>query len=172
MLQSYSWSAFFLSSAGLVLIWYLGLAFTVYRKESISFFTSSREGPLLIPNATGESTQKDTDDQQAAKLPQVIGKPRLAAGLLASGSSELGFASPHGGADIGLKSDLIAELKEIFTLLADNDGTKSDFIELIAAMKDRYPPIAPHPACAEINAFIKAHAPFLLSLEELENLWD
>ncbi|KQS36845.1 hypothetical protein ASG14_07355 [Pedobacter sp. Leaf194] len=103
--------------------------------------------------------------------PSVMGLSKTPQGLRSSSISEVSFA-PETNGEVGLKSDIIAELKEIFTLLAENDGDKGDFLGLLEAMKLRYPPMASHPACAQINSFIKAHAPFLLSKQELENIWD
>jgi hypothetical protein len=172
MLQSYSWSAFFFLMGALSLLWYAGVALIAYRKECLAFFKLSRGEPESIPNfpaaakKTGSGIQKMPD-----ALPSVMGKSRAAQGVESSMLGELSFASESNDG-VGLKSDIIAELKEIFTLLADNDGDKGDFIGLLEALKLRYPPLAAHPARTQINSFIKAHAPFLLSPEELENLWD
>jgi len=172
MLQSYSWSAFFFLMGALSLLWYAWVALTAYRKECLAFFKLSRgepqsiSTPLATVKKTGSGIQKAPDAP-----PSVMGKSRSTEGLESSMLGELSFASESNDG-VGLKSDIIAELKEIFTLLADNDGDKGDFIGLLEALKLRYPPLATHPARPQINSFIKAHAPFLLSLEELENLWD
>lgn len=100
-----------------------------------------------------------------------MGRSREAQGLESSSLAQVSFANDNQDG-VGMKSDIIAELTEIFTLLAENDGEKGDFLGLLEAMKLRYPPIGGHPARVQINNFIKAHAPFLLSMEELENLWD
>lgn len=172
MLQSYSWSAFFLAMGGLSCLWYAGVALTAYRKECLSFFKLSRGKPVDSPPArSGAVLVGQPAAGKKSDHPAIMGKSRSPSGLESSSLSELSFTAGNNEA-VGLKSDVLAELKEIFTLLAENDGEKGDFIGLIEAMKLRYPPIASHPARAQINSFIQDHAPFLLSIEELENLWD
>ncbi|WP_316736753.1 hypothetical protein [Pedobacter aquatilis] len=172
MLQSYSWSAFLLLMGGLSILWYAGVALTAYRKECLSFFKFSRGAPEpgLTHPKTVETKSIERTEKMATPL-SIMGKSRETQGLESSSLGELSFTSDS-NEGVGLKSDIIAELKEIFTLLADNDGDKGDFLGLLEAMKLRYPPLAAHPARSQINSFIKSHAPFLLSMEELENLWD
>lgn len=172
MLQSYSWSAFFLLMGGLSCLWYAGVALTAYRKECLSFFRLSRGKPVDIPSSRSAGVREGQPvPAEVPEGPSVMGKSRKPDGLESSSLSEVSFTSEN-NIGVGLKSDILAELKEIFTLLAENDGEKGDFIGLVEAMKLRYPPIASHPARAQINSFIQAHSPFLLSIEELENLWD
>lgn len=172
MLQSYSWSAFLFLVGGLSLLWYLGVALTAYRKECLSLFKLSRGKPEAIPNFPTPVERPENDNQKTYGITlSVMGKSRSIQGLESSSMAEVSFTSEKNDG-VGLKSDIIAELREIFTLLADNDGDKGDFLGLLEPMKLRYPPMAAHPARSQVNNFIKAHAPFLLSLEELENLWD
>jgi hypothetical protein len=172
MLQSYSWSAFLFLVGGLSILWYAGVALTAYRKECLSLFKLSRGEPESISARKSAANKPNHWVQKTQNTPvSVMGKSRAAQGLESSTLGELSFTSENDNG-VGLKSDIIAELKEIFKLLADNDGDKGDFLGLLEAMKLRYPPMATHPARTQINSFIKAHAPFLLSLEELENLWD
>lgn len=73
---------------------------------------------------------------------------------------------------IGLVPDVIREIREIFEVLAQQDGSKADFFRLIGIVSHSYGRIGSNPNIGKINLFIREHAPFALTAAELENLWD
>lgn len=73
---------------------------------------------------------------------------------------------------LGLIPDVIYELKEIFELLARQDGNKADFFRMIHLVCEKYGRIGSNPNISQVNLFIREHAPFALSNAELEDLWN
>jgi uncharacterized protein YozE (UPF0346 family) len=73
---------------------------------------------------------------------------------------------------LGLLPDFLEELKTIFNILEKEDGKKADFISLFGMVKAKYPKATESANLDAINQYIREHAPFLLSNEELDNLWD
>jgi hypothetical protein len=107
----------------------------------------------------------------------LMGKPKLPEGMSALAASQVSFVGAGGTAadkvmQVGLVADVVQEIKEVFALLAKEDGSKSGFFLLAEGIRDSYPGIGSFPSLSKINAFIREHAPFHISDEELENLWD
>ena len=105
----------------------------------------------------------------------LMGKSRMPNGMSRVFSSDLVFAEDDDAVEQsqpGLVMDVIAEIKDLFGILAREDGSKQDFFRLIAAIKEAYPGIGTHPGIAVINAYVVERAPFLISLQELDSLWD
>lgn len=177
MLQQFSWKDFLIFSALLSALWYVMLALTVYRKTlSGLVLKPGPAGPLVARGVVEESLK-------SAELAedQVMGKSKLPEGLeiVSMGalnfslSQDLSYPSDDAKANqLGLVADVLEELKEIFAILAKEDGTKQDFFSLAALISEKYGRIGSSPNIGRINEFIRDHAPFTVSVEELENLWD
>jgi hypothetical protein len=125
-------------------------------------------------NPTDKSGARDHDLMGKAKLQQ--GMDRLETGNLAFALGEKG--DNEGGevkADevtTGLYEDLTAGIREIYEILAANDGNKQDFFGMIAELKAQFGPLGSSPCITKVNTFIRDSAPFAVSQEELESLWD
>lgn len=173
MLQHFTWQQFLVASMVLSLIWYLGVILIFYRKELLRFLKTDSTSPTFekLPHRW----EKNVDVlQEESREGELMGKAKLPEGLSSVHAGSFGFApSEKDKADqIGLIPDLLQEIKEIFAILEKEDGTKNDFLNLMEVVKDNYPKIGSHPNIGRINQFISDHAPFHLSGEELENLWD
>ena len=183
MLQQFTWTDFLLAALPLLAAWYAWL-FLVYGKgkngggglgsRQVSFSglagagvsgSAGFPGPVVPPGFG------DVDD--------LMGKPRLPEGMSRVAVSDVVFADVRvdpgddgAEAEPGLVMDVLGELKDLFGILAKEDGTKQDFFKLIGAVKEAYPGMGSHPGIAVLNAFVVEHAPFLISVQELESLWD
>lgn len=165
----------------LSVLWYTGLFLTVYRKDAISFFNGSAfHGSASLRTATDhgdvENFRENTEIEK-----ELMGKSALPEGLEMVSTSALSFSTvdssvyleENSRADqLGLIPDVLQELKEVFQVLAKEDGTKKDFISLLGLITEKYGMIGSHPNISKINEFIREQAPFAISNEELENLWD
>ncbi|MGN7988709.1 hypothetical protein ACTJKC_15275 [Pedobacter sp. 22226] len=177
MLQQFSWTTFFIFYAVLSAVWYLLLGLTVYRKDAMTCLSGGLNKGVTAPDA--ESGQGADLDYPAA--PEVMGRSRMPEGLEIISMGALNFAAGNAGSQhdgnsksdqLGLVPDVLQELKEIFAVLAKEDGTKQDFFSLAAMISEKYGRIGSSPNIGKINEFIRDHAPFSVSLKELENLWD
>ncbi|MDQ0966856.1 hypothetical protein QFZ20_002259 [Flavobacterium sp. W4I14] len=177
MLQQFSWTTFLIFFAMLSALWYLMLALTVYLKEAFGLISGSNlnSQTSLALNPKGEEEDKD----QIAD--QIMGKSKMPEGLEVVGMDALNFSVAGDSADspddaksdqLGLVPDVLQEIKEIFAVLAKEDGTKQDFFSLAAMISEKYGRIGSNPNIGQINAFIRDHAPFAVTLGELEHLWD
>jgi hypothetical protein len=177
MLAQFTWTDFFMTALPLLAVWYAWL-FLVYsrgnRRDSFSVLAGAGSGD----DAGSLSYAQVGSGSVGPGLAQgddLMGKSKMPDGMSRVVSSDLMFAEDEGVAEQdqpGLVLDVIAEMKELFGILAREDGTKQDFFRLIAAVKEAYPGIGTHPGIAVINAYVVEHAPFLISLQELDSLWD
>lgn len=173
MLQHFTWQQFLVASMVLSLIWYLGVILIFYRTEFLRFL--KRDGASHTSEKLPHRWEKDVDVlQEELREDELMGKAKLPDGLSSVTAGGFGFApTEKDKADqIGLIPDVLQEIKEIFAILEKEDGTKNDFLNLMEVVNDNYPKIGSHPKIDRIQQFISDHAPFHLSSEELENLWN
>jgi len=177
MLQHFTWAQFLIASAVFSLLWYATILLTAYRKEFLLFFAGKRidnfpPSNREVPVKEDLSTDSQTSMMGASKLPE---------GLEVVEMGTLSFAGNNGcehidereeSDKIGLVPDVLQELKEVFEVLAAEDGNKKDFIDLAKMISDKYGRIGSNPNISDINTFIREHAPFAISPEEIENLWN
>lgn len=177
MLQQVSWTTFLVFYAVLSALWYLALLLTAYRKDAIGFISGFDSGSLPVSERKAELPEEHID----APEQEIMGRSRLPEGLevVSMGALNFSVADKSSGIDedqksdqLGLVPDVIQELKEIFGILQSEDGTKQDFFSLAAMISEKYGRIGSNPNIGRINEFIRDHAPFAISLEELEYLWD
>jgi len=177
MFQHFTWTQFLITSAVFSLLWYATILLTAYRKEFVLFFAGKRVHNLASSNQ--EIAVKDVPS--ADPQTNLMGPSRLPEGLEIVEMGTLSFGGNNSGEHIddreqsdriGLVPDVLQELKEVFEVLASEDGTKKDFIDLARMISDKYGRIGSNPNIAHINAFIREHAPFAISPEEIENLWN
>lgn len=172
MLAQFTWMDFFIAALPLLAVWYVWL-FLVYsrghRQGGFSDLTTagSERANLSYAGAGDGPVYSGLGDD-------LMGKSRMPEGMSRVVSSDVVFADQElsDEQEPGLVMDVIAEIKDLFGILAREDGTKQDFFRLIAAVKEAYPGMGTHPGIAVINAYLIEHAPFLISLQELDSLWD
>ncbi|WP_162799949.1 hypothetical protein [Pedobacter jeongneungensis] len=111
---------------------------------------------------------KDLSFHQPAEH-NLMGKVRLDEGVIEVPVSELRFSVSGTGS--GLVADVTAELKIIFQQLAAGDKGKVDFFREMIGLEEKYEELFSHPGLVEVRQFIKSHAPFALSREELTGFW-
>lgn len=169
MLQQITWHQFLVAAMVLTLIWYAGVILIFYRKELKAFLsgkknTKAEREPLLHRWDEDTLAEEQEDD--------LVGKPALPEGMSISAMDEISFADRHKELQQGEIPDVLEELKCVFSILEKEDGNKSDFFSLMKLVKGKYPSISSNPNLESINAYIRDHVPFLLTTEELDNLWD
>jgi len=177
MLQQFSWTTFLIAFALLSALWYLMLALTIYRKEVLSFIFSSGAGARPIAQDLPDQVPQESRNIEN----QIMGKAIMPEGLEIVSMGALNFSVAEDGTNssgdaksdqLGLVPDVLQELKEIFAVLAKEDGTKQDFFSLAAMISEKYGRIGSSPNIGRINEFIREQAPFAVTMQELENLWD
>ncbi len=177
MLQQFSWTTFLIFFSILSALWYIMLLLTVYRKETIGLIS----GPNLKPPTVIGSDSLGNQEWTEPIADQIMGKSKMPEGLEVVSISALNFSvggdSAYSADDaksdqLGLIPDVLEEIKEIFSVLGKEDGTKQDFFSLAAMISEKYGRIGSNPNIGQINAFIRDHAPFAVTIEELEYLWD
>lgn len=177
MLQQFSWATFLIAFAILSALWYLMLALTIYRKEVIRLVFSSGTDTQHITQQLPEQLERESGTIEN----QIMGKAKMPEGLEVVSMGALNFSVAEDGGyvsdydksdQLGLVPDVLEELKEIFAVLAKEDGTKQDFFSLAAMISEKYGRIGSSPNIGRINEFIREQAPFAVTMQELENLWD
>lgn len=177
MLQQFSWTIFLIFLAILSALWYLMLALTIYRKEAFKLFCGSGSNLSMVAQTDAYIGQQSND----LPIHEIMGKSKMPEGLEVVSMSALNFSVSGDLAysvddakydQLGLVPDVLEEIKEIFAILAKEDGTKQDFFSLASTISEKYGRIGSNPNIGQINAFIRDHAPFAVTLQELEYLWD
>lgn len=184
MVQQFSWGHFLIASIVLNLVWYVFVALVFYRGELMAFLGGSRvadpageaepkKGVALGGGADGRAGAGAMSDRGNFDQGSLMGSSRLPEGVEVKSSSEVSFSA--GGVDrleqVGLVADLVQGLKEIFARLATSDGGKPEFFRLVSELKEELGGVSGHPSLGAVNGFVREHAPFALSEQELEDLW-
>lgn len=175
MLHGFSTVQFLAGLALMGLLWYAGVYLFLYLKKNgrplgtavgkgVSALTGGNNGNRLSGDVSLDVSGDD-----------MMGKARLPEGMSIVGVDQIGFVDLEEDRDkagqLGLVPDLLEEIKSVFAVLAREDGSKRDFMQLMKVVKETYPDMASHPRIKVINSFIADHAGFYMSTEELENLW-
>ena len=178
MLQQFTWQDFLIATLVLTIIWYAAITLIFYRKEFLGLFNPrvTDRTPERLPHQWEKSVDQ-LAETTLKEEPDLMGKSKLPDGMNRVSSEGFGFSG--GGQDagsklaqVGLVPDVLEELKGVFASLAANDGDKLDFMEMMEAVREKFPKIASNPNISRINAFVTENAPFYLSKDELETLWD
>lgn len=177
MLQQFSWTTFLVFFAVLSALWYLVLLLTVFRKDAIAFLSgaASKSSIGSVSDTVSSEQQPDSLEQEImgkSKMPEGLEVVSMAALSFSVRENSSGIDENHKSDQLGLVPDVIQELKEIFGILEKEDGSKQDFFALAAMISEKYGRIGSNPNIGRINEFIRDHAPFAVTLEELEYLWD
>lgn len=169
MLQQITWYQFLVAALLLTLIWYAGIILIFYRKELQTFLSGNK-----IQNSKTEPLPHRWDEETLEEEPEddLVGKPALPEGMSMAAMDEISFADRHEEQQQGENPDILEELKSVFSILEKEDGNKLDFFSLMKLVKAKYPNIGSNPNLKSINTYIRDHVSFLLTEEELEELWD
>jgi len=172
MLQQFTWQQFLVAAAVLTLVWYVAVILLFYRKE-LNAFLSGKMGRKVTDEPLPHQWEKGVEEQEETE-DELMGKPALPEGMTTVSMGGIGFVASERAKvqQIGLVPDVLAEIRDVFGILEKEDGDKKDFLNLMAIVRGKYPGIGANPNIGSINAWIIEHAPFHLSPEELENLWD
>jgi hypothetical protein len=174
MLQQFTWQQFLIASMVFSLIWYAGVILIYYRTELSDFFgrTGNNQSTERLPHRweTGVAVLGNENLQEE----KLIGKAKLPEGMASVAMGSFGFVQTEDDREtqVGLVPDVLKEIKEIFGIIEKEDGNKKDFFNLMEMVREKFPKIGSNPNVSRINQFISEHAPFHLSADELENLWD
>lgn len=171
MLQQFTWPQFLLAAFVLSLVWYFGVILLFYRKELKKILRGRiKEKPEPLPHRW----DKDTEQVEDADEEALMGVPQLPQGVSNISMSEFGFAISEDEKEeqIGLVPDVLEEIKSVFSILAKEDGNKKDFFSLMKLVSGKYPMLRSNPNIGRINEYVADHAPFHLSAQELEDIWD
>lgn len=170
MLQHFTWPQFLIAALILSLIWYIAIVLLYYRKD-LKVLLMGKEFNLQnepLPHAWQDEVDEiHTDD--------LMGKPAKPEGLQTVNMNGFGFGPKDNSSkflQLGLVPDVLEELKTIFNILQKEDGSKSDFFSLLALTKAKHPRVGGNPNIQYITDFVRENAPFMLTKQELENLWD
>jgi len=176
MLEQFTWHQFLIATLLLTLFWYLAVILLFYRKQLSDFINGKRRpGPDADPLAhRWQKGVDDLGDETDNFTEDLLGKPKEPEGTASVSMGKISFAENDEARaqQIGLVPDVLQELKTVFAILEKEDGSKKDFFNLMEVVQEKYKQIGSNPNIGRINEFISAHAPFHLSAEELENLWD
>jgi len=163
ILHFFTWQQFLIAAVIFTVAWYAGLL-------SLTAKGFKKEKKV-------ERLQKDWEEELGDE--DLIGSNRPPDGISEVEAHTLGFAPKVWDAtddaererQIGIIPDVLEELKTIFNILENENGTKEDFYSLFDLVKTKYPDIAGSPNVSAINEFIRENALFPISDEELTNLW-
>ncbi|RNL54624.1 hypothetical protein D7004_07495 [Pedobacter jejuensis] len=173
MLQQFTWPQFLLAAFVLSLVWYVGVVLIFYRKELKQFLSGGRrqkQNPEPLPHRWDADTEPIEDSNEET----LMGEPQLPQGMTNVSMGGFGFAVSEDEKEeqFGLVPDVLEEIKSVFNILSKEDGNKKDFFSLMKLVSAKYPMIGSNPNIERINEYITDHAPFHLSAQELQDLWD
>ncbi|MFD2965408.1 MULTISPECIES: hypothetical protein [Olivibacter] len=174
MLKQITWQEFLLAATLLTFLWYISIILLLFRKELKRLLTGKKHG---AENGVRNGTKEDDLDAEQAKSvdDNLMGKTKLPEGMSVMGMEEFSFRKRDEEQKekmLGSVPDLLEEMKQLFQILKDEEGTKADFLVLMDGFKPRLKAIRTDSNQQSLNEFIARHAPFPLSERELENLWE
>ena len=172
MLAQFTWQEFWLAVLLLTLLWYSGIILLYYRKELNSFFSKGSNPKELLPHHWADRMEEPTQKPEEHDALLGVSKPAEGTSTISMGQISFGQDENSKSEQLGLIPDVLQELKEIFSVLEKEDGNKQDFFNMMEMVRAKYGQIGSNPRIVQINQFIAEHAPFHLSKDELENLWD
>ncbi|NQX42339.1 hypothetical protein SAMN05421820_11159 [Pedobacter steynii] len=168
MLEAFTWQQFLIAALILSVVWYVGVGLLYYKTE-ISNFLSGEKGKSSEPLPHGWQNKVDTlEDNLIGASVQEHGVSIVEADDFSFLPRELASSELD---PLGELADVQQEIKSICAILEQEDGSKEDFFSLFAMIRNKYPKVASSGLAPELKDFIREHAPFHLSAEELENLW-
>jgi hypothetical protein len=185
MLQHLSWQQFLVAALIFTSVWYIVIVLLLYRDEVQGFFKGGQE-TASPPEPLHQDWQDELEEENLLDEESLVGKAALPEGMERLRMDQFSFAEskvktvpaavePTAQADketrLGLVPDVLEELKTIFNILAQQDGSKADFFSLFKAVREKYPKISTATDTGSLNTYIREHVPFHISNEELENLW-
>ncbi len=175
MLHSFTWQQFLVAALILSSIWYLVVWFA-YCKGNLKNIFPTKQKDAAPPEPLKHYWDNEDEFEELNDEDNLLGKSKQPEGVSNLAMSEFGFAprieDKSKEDQIGIVPDILEELKRIFNILAKEDGNKSDFFSLLELVKAKYPTVGSSPGVVHINKYIQDHAPFHLTAEELESLWD
>lgn len=172
MLAQFTWQEFWLAILLLTLLWYSGIILLYYRKELNLFFSKGSNLKEPLPHRWADRVEEPTQKPEEHHV--LLGASKPAEGTSTVSMGQVSFREDENAKSeqLGLIPDVLQELKEIFSILEKEDGNKQDFFNMMEMVRAKYGQIGSNPRIVQINQFISEHAPFHLSKEEMENLWD
>ena len=173
MLHSFTWQQFLVAALILSSIWYLVVWF-VYCKGTLKNIFPPKQKEANPPEPLKHYWDNDDEFEDISDDDNLLGQSKLPEGVSNLAMSEFGFAPRIAEKEnqLGLVPDVLEELKRIFNILEKEDGNKLDFFSLLQLVKGKYPNLGASTGSGHISRYIQDHAPFHLTAEELENLWD
>ncbi|RYE58659.1 MAG: hypothetical protein EOP48_03035 [Sphingobacteriales bacterium] len=184
MLEMYSWRDFLFATGLMVMAWYALVGLVFYRQELQSVFrigvvigdrglkADRGGGKVAVPPLAGDGEVLDVG--AGKEFPEgLMGARKLPEGMSVVTVGQVCFADPGGSKvhQLGMVSDVVQEISEVFAFLKEKGGGKREFLFLLEEVAGRYPGIAGFPSLASINAHVLEHAPFELSVSELMEVW-
>jgi hypothetical protein len=172
MLQQFTWQDFLIAALVFTLVWYGGVILVFYRKELKAFL--NRKPGKAPQEPLPHRWENEVEEVRDEGPEDLMGRSKMPEGMESVSMGGFGFVSNEEAREqqVGLVPDVLEEIKGIFKRIAEKDGNKQDFFKLMEAVRDDYPQISSNPNIGSINGFVSENAPFHLSKEELENLWD
>lgn len=172
MLTQFTWQEFWLAILLVTLLWYSGIILFYFRKELNLFFSKGSPFKESLPRRWADKVEEPI--QKFEEHDGLLGASKPPEGTSTVSMGQVSFRKDENAKSeqLGLIPDVLQELKEIFSILEKEDGNKQDFFNMMEMVRAKYGQIGSNPRIIQINQFIAEHAPFHLSKEELENLWD
>lgn len=173
LFKSFTWQQFLVAALVLSSIWYLGVLPLLYRRQFSLWLDRKRKRPAVEPlrNAWDEELEEAVGVEDG-----VIGRTKLPEGMSRVDSLGFGFVGDvdEDARELqqGVVPDVIQELKSIFRIIEREQGTKEHFFSLFALVKAKYGAVRDTPSQAALNEYIREHALFPISDDELMNLWN
>ncbi|MEH6308701.1 MULTISPECIES: hypothetical protein [Olivibacter] len=174
MLKHITWQEFLLAATLLTFLWYISVILLLFRKELKRLLTGKKHGAEKRPHSGTKENDLDTEQTESVD-DDLMGKTKLPEGMSVMGMDEFSFRKrdeEHKEKMLGNIPDLLEEMKQLFQILKDEEGTKEDFLILMDGFKPRLKAIRTDSNQQSLNEFITRHAPFPLSERELENFWE
>lgn len=174
MLKHITWQEFLLATTLLTFLWYISIILLLFRKELKRLLTGKNHN--FKEGARSRTKEDEPNAKQAESADDdLMGKAKLPEGMSTMGMEEFSFRKrdeEHRDKMLGSIPDLLEEMKQLFQILKDEEGTKADFLVLMDGFKPRLKAIRTDFNQQSLNEFITRHAPFPLSERELENFWE
>lgn len=172
MLQAFTWQQFLIAALILSLVWYAGIFLLYYRKKAKDLLTAENRDPERLKREWEEELEDDPEEDEG-----LMGIVKDPVGVSSADMDTFRFApkaddpQEYRDTQLGILPDILEELKSIFRILENEQGTKEDFISLFALVSSKYPKIKDTANQQAFNEYIRENLLFPISDEELDQLW-
>jgi hypothetical protein len=155
--HQFTWQQFLIAALVLTAAWYVMIGLLCFRKELSG---------LRKPEKLKKEWEEDLEDERQDDL---MGGAKAIPGMETVEMSAISFVPKE--QQLGIIPDILEEFKSILHILERDNGGKAEFLSLFGLVSAKYPQVKGTANQDALNDYIRENLPFVITEEELEELW-